>query len=259
MRRLLALAAVAACQATLHAPSHSSPDADGSETSSSTIEIVTFMASAPTLTGGTPDANENETGTLTFLATVTGDVAGGALYDDSGLHYVAFAPGSGSTYTATLTWDGANQVAPIDFAAGTSANRGFVAKFTDTSGNTTTAHTTIAFACRDAYGLDGACGGACTNTKLDVRHCGACTTACTSGQVCGASTCRAAQLSNGTSECLLPLQGVGENCTAICAAAGRTCSKMTGFADTTCAPLYLDYDCSYTIVDRPNVSFVCRC
>src|SRR5690349_14773906 len=134
MRVLVALAALAACQATLRGSPTPRADADDGTpgSGSSMIQIATFTPSSPTLTGGTP--NSGETGTITFSATVLGDVAGGALYDDTGLHYVAFALDSGTTYTATLTWAVANQVLPIEYAAGTSASRTFVAKFSGTDG-----------------------------------------------------------------------------------------------------------------------------
>jgi hypothetical protein len=46
------------------------------------------------------------------------------------------------------------------------------------------------------------CGTRCADTGRDLRHCGACGTACTAGQFCGAAACKAAIVAN---VCALPV------------------------------------------------------
>jgi hypothetical protein len=96
------------------------------------------------------------------------------------------------------------------------------------------------------------CSEVCTNTRLDPQHCGTCTIACATGEVCASGTC--------ATECPPGLTGCGGGCTnttfdpqhcgncATVCADGKVCAN--GTCAVSCPPGLTDCDGSCTDVNR---------
>lgn len=145
------------------------------------------------------------------------------------------------------------------------------AQFFDNDGNSVKATVSVGLACRDDYGLEGACSGVCTDTSIDGSNCGACGTACGAGLECtGAGGCVPVPLTTGAYEtsCVNPRAVVpGTNCAQICSAAGsgRACygggiGKLERYPNTTCAGTNYDaFYCTEGITPELNTSYTCGC
>jgi hypothetical protein len=69
------------------------------------------------------------------------------------------------------------------------------------------------------------CGGACTTTSTDVRHCGDCATQCDVDEVCVDGNCRGYAVATGCTAC---------PCTVCAALDGACCQPMASGVTPIC-------------------------
>jgi hypothetical protein len=223
--------------------SGSSSSVDGGSTSMGGLRVSSVTSTAHTVTGGKP--SPTETDSVQFVAIVTDTagldtIAGGELDDTAGHTYGAFEAGaSKGTYSMTITYAQINQAAPVDLPSG--MTRELVAKFFDNAGNMATASIELELACRDAYGLEGACGGSCSDPMFDPANCGSCGNVCPAGEACVHGSCATVGSQCINSRSIAP----NTDCDQVCAAASQTCSGFNGtiYRDTGCGQAYLASDC----------------
>jgi hypothetical protein len=255
-------------------PDPGDPGTPGSGTSSNgELQIVSLTATASTITGGNPLPTEPSS--TTFIAIVTdtkglGTIAGGQLEDATGTPYAAFESGAAmGTYTAGLSFEQIDQATTLDFPT-SGGSMTLTAKFFDNDANMVSATVALALACRDGYGLEGACSGKCTDTSIDGANCGTCGNVCGAGLECTSmGTCVPVPIEPlaGTTSCAnVRAVAPGTTCTEICAAGsgGRYCSTdddLTLYeASSTCTGTsYSGGECGQPVVAAPNESFTCEC
>ena len=189
-----------------------------------TVKSITSPASA-TAAGG---AAASSTTLVAIITDSSGldSIAGGQVIDETGATYAPFGAGANKgTYSASVTWDLANQANPLNFKAG-GLKHTLSAKFFDNAGNVATAPLELSFYCSPTVSA-GACDGTCADFLVDDKNCGACGVACRADQRCNRGLgCAVTDFSVCTT-------GV-TSCGAYCASVGQTCATNCYFA--------IDYD-----------------
>lgn len=210
--------AVCSCEAGYHAQAL---DCVADAPQPSAPVILSYTANNKTM---------DPTRTLILTAVVTDpdgidDLIGGSVSDPvSAGSYGAFVTSAAEgSYSITISWQQIREVRELDTPMG-GEDRAFRAVFYDQAGHKVEADITIHMEC-DSNGTWALCGGACTDLKSSLSHCGTCSKKVSYTQ---------GQCNNGTPGCKAGLDLCGSDCVDLasdkdhCGSCTHDCDGVAG-------------------------------